>query len=131
MNTREHIRHEIDKAIDDIFEEYADEAKAELDRIEAERRVVDSLVDARYAAGLSMRELAKSSGLSASKICRMECGKDADLNLGDVQSYLKGLGTTLKVSFRAPRRVSRGRRIRRSPHVPRAADKHRAALASQ
>ena len=134
MTAREHIRNEIDKAIEDLFEEDANAVKSELDRLEAERRMVNSLIDARHAAGLSMRALAKTSGLSAAKICRMECGNDAALNIGDFQAYLKGLGIlTLNVSFRFPRYSSRRRPAPRSASVPRAkgARKRRAALALQ
>jgi DNA-binding XRE family transcriptional regulator len=99
-------RAQIDKFIDEIADNPA-EVKAALDRIEAERRVVDSLLGARISAGMSQRDLAAASGLSAAKICRMETGNDGDLNFGDVQAYLKGLGTTLRVSFRPPRRRPR------------------------
>ena len=93
------IRGQLDKAIDEIFGNPA-EIKTELDRIEEERRIVDSLLAARHAAGLTQRELAKASGMSAAKICRMESGNDAALRLGDVQAYLKGAGASLRLSVR-------------------------------
>lgn len=105
MNTRE----KINAAIDEIFDNPG-EIKAELDRIDKESTIVDSLLAARHDAGFSQRDLAKASGLSAAKICRMESGVDSGLRLGDVQKYLAGLGASLAVFVRT--RHSRRRRSR-------------------
>lgn len=113
MTSRERIREQTIQAFSGLFEEKPEALREELARLDEANRIVDSLLDARHAAGLSQRELAAAAGLSASKICRMESGCDADLNFGDVQAYLKGLGTTLRVSFRPPRR--RPRRPRPTP----------------
>ena len=99
MNTRA----KINAAIDELFDNPA-EIKAELERLDGENRLVDSLLAARHAAGLSQRALAKASGMSPAKICRMESGNDANLRLGDVQTYLKGLGSSLRLSVQPPRR---------------------------
>lgn len=104
MNTRA----KINAAIDEIFDNPG-EIKAELDRIDRENAIVDSLLAARRDAGFSQRDLAKASGLSAAKICRMESGNDYGLRLGDVQKYLAGLGASLDVSVRPPRRSRRRR----------------------
>ncbi|MBQ7251345.1 MAG: helix-turn-helix domain-containing protein [Kiritimatiellae bacterium] len=108
------IREQLDKAIDEIFDNPA-EIKTELDRIGEERRIVDSLLAARHAAGLTQRELARASGMSAAKICRMESGTDAALRLGDVQAYLKGAGASLRFSVR-PSRIHPRLRPHTGPH---------------
>lgn len=108
MNTRA----KINAAIDDIFDN-PDEIKAELDHIDRENAIVDSLLAARHDAGFSQRDLAKASGLSAAKICRMESGNDSGLRIGDVQKYLAGLGASFAVSIR-PRRSRRRRSLARA-----------------
>ena len=103
-------RSQIDSIIDELCDN-PEEIKTGLDRLEEESRLVNALLDARHAAGLTQRELAKASGMSAAKICRMESGDDKGLRFGDVQAYLKGLGTTLEVRIHRPRR-SRRRKAR-------------------
>lgn len=95
-------RQQVDALIDEIFDN-PEEIKAGIDRLEKESRLVNALLDARHAAGLTQRELAKASGLSAAKICRMESDDDRALRVGDVQTYLKGLGATLEIRLRRPR----------------------------
>lgn len=106
-------REQVNALVDAIFDNPG-EIKAGIDRIEEESRLVDSLLAARRAAGFSQRDLAKTSGLSAAKICRMESGNDFALRFGDVQKYLAGLGATLAVSVR-PARHTRRRRPRPLP----------------
>lgn len=98
---KKHIRAQINKMIDALCDN-PDEIKAGLDRLEEESRFVDSLIDARHAAGLSHAQLAAASGLTPEKIGEMESGNDAALHLADVQAYLKGVGKTLRV-FTLPR----------------------------
>ncbi len=90
-------RAQIDKMIEDLCDN-PDEIKAGLDRLEAETRMVDSLLEARIDAGMTQSELAAASGLSPEKIVEMESGDDAGLSIPDVQAYLKGVGKTLRVS---------------------------------
>ena len=90
-------RAKIDKMVEALCDN-PDEIKAGIDRIEAESRFVDSLIDARCKAGLSPAELAAASGLTPAKIGEMESGNDASLNVADVQAFLKGVGKTLRVS---------------------------------
>jgi hypothetical protein len=96
-------RQQIDAIIDELCDNPA-AMKAGLDRLEEESSLVNALLDARRAAGLTQRELAKACGMSAAKICRMESGNDAALRFGDVQAYLKGAGASLHLAIRPPRR---------------------------
>ena len=108
-------REQVNALVDAIFDN-PEEIKAGIDRIEEESRLVDSLLASRRAAGLSQRELAQASGMSPSKICRMESGTDANLRFGDIQKYLAGLGSSLRVDIQTPRR--RCPRARRPRPVP-------------
>ena len=101
-------REQVNALVDAIFDNPG-EIKAGIDRLEEESRIVEALLAARIDAGFSQRDLAKASGLSAAKICRMESGNDYALRLGDVQKYLAGLGASLAVSVRPPRRPRRRR----------------------
>ncbi len=88
------------KQIDSIIDEIADnpaEVKQALGCIRAESALVQSMIDARHDAGYSQRELARRSGLSAAKICRMESGDDSSLRMADIKAYLAGIGYTMNI----------------------------------
>jgi DNA-binding Xre family transcriptional regulator len=114
MNIRDNIRAQINAMIDDLVDTPEDAAavKTELDRIESERQVVDYLLDSRLAAGITQRALAAASGLSPSKICRMESGNDSTLRLGDVKAYCSGLGIPLPFTISRPLSLPRPSRPR-------------------
>ena len=108
------IRAQIDEMIDALCDN-PEEIKADIDRLDAESRFVDSLIDARHAAGLSHLDLAAASGLTPEKIGEMESGNDAALNIADVQAYLRGVGKTLRVSALPRHSRPRARRPRSVP----------------
>ena len=73
-------------------------AKEVQDQIDA-CHLTTQLIIARNKCGLTQRQLAKRMGVSASKICRMESGIDADLDFGFVAAYCAALGRTVKVEI--------------------------------
>jgi hypothetical protein len=104
MSIRDNIRKQINAMIDSLSDSPEDAAavKTELDRIESERQIVNYLFDSRLAAGMTQRALAAASGLSPTKICRMESGDDSTLRLGDVKAYCDGIGIPLPFTISRP-----------------------------
>lgn len=91
-----------DEQINAMLDELSDnpaEAKAALERVRRENAIVRSLQQVRLDAGCSQRELAKASGMSPAKVCRMESGNDNALKIGDIRQYLSGIGMSMHVMF--------------------------------
>lgn len=66
---------------------------------DAATRVVWALTQMRVERGLSQRDLAKRMGTSASKVCRIEAGTDADLRLGDIVTFMGALDHKVTLAF--------------------------------
>lgn len=61
-------------------------------------RIVEELVTARLALGLSQAEVAAQMGTSQSAVARLE-GGDADLRLSTVQRYAAAVGREVTLSI--------------------------------
>jgi len=72
---------------------------AELIKEHSATRIADYLNAERIRQGLSQRDIARRTGLSASKICRIEDSYDQDLNYADIAKYARALSVELKVVF--------------------------------
>ena len=62
-------------------------------------KIADYLSNERNRQGLSLREVAKRMGVSASKVCRFEDSYDKDLNYADIMAYGKALGVSPELTF--------------------------------
>lgn len=58
----------------------------------AAREVVKKLFAIRNSMGLSQKDIAERIGCTQSKVSKLEAGTDADLRVGDLESYLSCLG---------------------------------------
>ena len=67
--------------------------------LSAKTRLVDQLILARVAAGLTQGQLAAKLRCSQSRISKMEDSEDAELSLGDLKEYASAVGLKLKVEL--------------------------------
>lgn len=72
--------------------------RREWDEQEAEREVMESIVKARIAAGLSQKELAERCGMKAANLCRLENG-NGNPSVATLSKIAHGLGKKLQISF--------------------------------
>ncbi len=72
--------------------------RSEWDEQEAEREVMESIVEARIAAGLSQKELAERCGMKAANLCRLENG-NGNPSVATLSKIAHGLGKKLQISF--------------------------------
>lgn len=72
--------------------------RREWDEQEAEREVMESIVEARMAAGLSQKELAERCGMKAANLCRLENG-NGNPSVATLSKIAHGLGKKLQISF--------------------------------
>src|ERR1700726_538855 len=63
----------------------------------ARRRLVKRLFVLRSAQGLSQSDIAEKMGCTQSRISKLESGSDADLRLGDLQTYADALGFETRI----------------------------------
>jgi predicted XRE-type DNA-binding protein len=67
--------------------------------LSAKTRLVDQLILARVAAGLTQGQLAAKLRCSQSRISKMEDSEDAELPLGDLKEYAAVVGLKVKVGL--------------------------------
>lgn len=72
--------------------------RREWDEQETEREVMESIVEARIAAGLSQKELADRCGMKATNLCRLENG-NGNPSVATLSKIAHGLGKKLQISF--------------------------------
>lgn len=72
--------------------------KAEYDALESGFVVIQALIDARKASGLTQRQLAQITGLHQSDISRLENG-NCNPSIRTLVRLADGLGMRLKVEF--------------------------------
>lgn len=72
--------------------------RREWDEQETEREVMESIVEARIAAGLSQKELANRCGMKAANLCRLENG-NGNPSVATLSKIAHGLGKKLQISF--------------------------------
>ncbi len=69
-------------------------------QLSAKTRLIDQLILARVAAGLTQAQLAAKLRCSQSRISKIEDSQDADLCLGDIHAYARIVGLKLQLDLR-------------------------------
>ena len=69
-------------------------------QLSAKTKLIDQLIVARVAAGLTQAQMAANLRCSQSRISKIEDSQDADLSLGDIQAYARIVGLKLKLDLR-------------------------------
>jgi transcriptional regulator with XRE-family HTH domain len=74
-------------------------AEQRVEKLVQQGQIAMLMADARVSRGISQRQLAKAIGCSASKVCKVESARDADLRIGDIVRHLSALGLETTVGF--------------------------------
>lgn len=74
------------------------EFKREYDALEPEFAIIQALIDARKASGLTQKQLAEITGIAQADISKLENG-NANPSLRTLQRLASGMGTALKIEF--------------------------------
>lgn len=84
----------------DFLEEQLEDpaVKAEYDALEPEFSVIQAMIDARRAAGLTQKELSDRTGIAQADISKLENGS-ANPSLRTLQRLAQGMGMKLQLSF--------------------------------
>ena len=72
--------------------------KKEYDALDAEFSIIQAMLDARKAAGLTQKDLAARTGIAQADISKLENG-NANPSLRTLQRLADGMGMKLKVEF--------------------------------
>ena len=72
--------------------------KKEYDALDAEFSIIQAMLDARTAAGLTQKDLAARTGIAQADISKLENG-NANPSLRTLQRLAAGMGMKLKVEF--------------------------------
>ena len=74
------------------------EFKQEYDALEPEFAIIQALIDARKASGLTQKQLAEITGIAQADISKLENG-NANPSLRTLQRLASGMGTSLRIEF--------------------------------
>ncbi|MFM7743197.1 MAG: multiprotein-bridging factor 1 family protein [Verrucomicrobiota bacterium] len=69
-------------------------------QLSAKTRLIDQLIVARVAAGLTQAQMAARLRCSQSRISKIADSEDADLSLGDIQAYARIVGLKLRLDLK-------------------------------
>lgn len=84
---------------DFLNEQLQNEAfKKEYDALEAEFSIIQAILDARKASGLTQKDLADRTGIAQADISKLENG-NANPSLRTLQRLADGMGMKLKLEF--------------------------------
>lgn len=72
--------------------------KAEYDALEPEFAIIQAMIDARKASGLTQKELAERTGIAQGDISKLENG-NANPSIRTLQRLAAGMGMKLQVGF--------------------------------
>lgn len=72
--------------------------KAEYDALEPEFSIIQAMIDARKASGLTQQQLAEKTGIAQADISKLENGS-ANPSLRTLRRLADGLGMRLKLEF--------------------------------
>ncbi len=72
--------------------------KKEYDALEAEFSIIQAMLDARKASGMTQKELADRTGIAQADISKLENG-NANPSLRTLQRLADGMGMRLKLEF--------------------------------
>ncbi len=89
------------RSVDEMLRGHVYRRVAEAVRqLSAKTKLIDQLIVARVAAGLTQSQMAAKLRCSQSRISKIEDSQDADLSLGDIQAYARIVGLKLKLVLR-------------------------------
>ena len=74
------------------------EFKREYNALEPEFAIIQALIDARKASGLTQKQLAEITGIAQADISKLENG-NANPSLRTLQRLASGMGTSLRIEF--------------------------------
>lgn len=77
------------------------EIRREYDALESEFALMQSMIDARKAAGLTQKQLSERTGIAQSDISKLESGS-GNPSLRTLQRLADGLGMVLRLEFVPP-----------------------------
>nr|CRY94009.1 hypothetical protein [uncultured prokaryote] len=72
--------------------------KAEYDALEPEFAIIQAMIDARKASGLTQKELSEKTGIAQGDISKLENGS-ANPSLRTLQRLAAGMGMKLQLAF--------------------------------
>lgn len=72
--------------------------KAEYDALEPEFSIIQAMIDARKASGMTQRQLAEKTGIAQADISKLENGS-ANPSLRTLRRLADGMGMQLKLEF--------------------------------
>ena len=75
-----------------------EEFRAEYDALEPEFAIIQAMVDARKATGMTQKQLAEKSGINQADISKLERGS-GNPSLRTLQRLAAGMGMRLKLEF--------------------------------
>ena len=89
------------RSVDEMLRGHGYRRVAEAVRqLSAKTRLIDQLIVARVAAGLTQSQMAAKLRCSQSRISKIEDSQDSDLSLGDIQAYARTVGLKLRLDLR-------------------------------
>ena len=74
------------------------EFQAEYEALAPEYEIMQAMIDARHASGLTQKELAERTGIAQGDISKLEKG-NANPSLKTLKRLADGMGMTLKIAF--------------------------------
>jgi len=72
--------------------------KAEYDALEPEFSIIQAMMDARKASGLTQKQLSEKTGIAQADISKLESGS-ANPSLRTLQRLATGMGMRVKIEF--------------------------------
>ena len=89
------------RSVDEMLRGHGYRRVAEAVRqLSTKTRLIDQLIIARAAAGLTQAQMAAKLRCSQSRISKIEDSNDADLSLGDIQAYARIVGLKLRLDLK-------------------------------
>ena len=74
------------------------EFRREYEALQPEHAIIQAMIDARKASGLTQKELSERTGIAQGDICKLERG-NANPSIKTLQRLALGMGMVLKVEF--------------------------------
>ena len=74
------------------------EVKREYDALAPEFAIIQAMIDARQASGMTQKQLAEKTGIAQADISRMERG-NANPSLRTLQRLAAGMGMQIRIEF--------------------------------
>jgi predicted XRE-type DNA-binding protein len=89
------------RSVDELLRGHGYRRVAEaVQQLSTKTKLIDQLIVARVAAGLTQSQMAAKLRCSQSRISKIEDSEDAYLSLGDIQAYARTVGLKLRLDLR-------------------------------